>query len=125
LALRILGFRRSKERMDRWSPVPDFAAAGDSGLLAQALHLTKLHSAAARHLFLRTNCLEQALSLYFLLRRLGLPAELRFGARKEGRVLEAHAWVVCFGLPLNEDQGEHRHFSPLDGVTPLMETLPD
>src|SRR5208282_3108195 len=125
VALRIVGFRRSKNLLDRWSAIPNTPEHADSGLLARALHVTGLHSAAARHLFLRTNCLEQALSLYFLLRRLGLPAELRFGARKAGSRLEAHAWVVCFGVPLNEDQGEHRHFSPFDGVSPLMETLPD
>ena len=125
LGLRILGFRRWKNLLERALPVATPAKLSDPALLSQAQQLTRWHSAAARHLLLRTNCLEQAMSLYFLLRRRRLPAELRFGARKDAARLEAHAWVVCLGAPLNEDRGEHRHFFPFDGVTPLMETLPD
>ncbi len=63
------------------------------------------------------------MTLCYLLRRRGIPADLRFGARKQSARLEAHAWVEHLGVPLNEDQGEHRHFLPFDN--PLMETLPD
>ena len=124
-ALRIAGFSRWKSFLERRLPATSSSAPADSGALPEAQRLARLHSAAARHLFLRTNCLEQATSLYFLLRRCGLPAELHFGARKQAALLEAHAWVACQGVPLNEDQGQHRHFLPFDGVTPLMETLPD
>jgi hypothetical protein len=125
MALRVVGFRRWKNLLDHMLPAANPAASRDPALLAPAANMTRLYSAAARHLFLRTNCLEQAVALYFLLRRVGLPAELRFGARKQSAQLEAHAWVVCCGVALNEDQGEHRHFFPFDGVNPLMETLPD
>ena len=65
------------------------------------------------------------MTLYFLLRRRGLAAELHFGARKNSAGLEAHAWVSYTGVPLNEDHGEHRHFLPFDGVNTQLETLPD
>jgi hypothetical protein len=123
--LRICGFRRWKAFLDRRLPPAGTSVRHDLAVVPQALQLARLHSAAARHLALRTNCLDRAMSLYFLLRRRGLPAELRFGARKDAARLEAHAWVACLGAPLNEDQGEHRHFLPFDGVSPLMETLPD
>jgi hypothetical protein len=125
LGLRLLGFRRWKILLDRLLSSSKHSAATDPALLPQALQVTRLQSAAARHLFFRTNCLEQAMTLYFLLCRRGIAAELRFGARKQAARLEAHAWVACLGVSLNEDLGEHRHFLPFDGVNPLMETLPD
>jgi hypothetical protein len=121
----VVGFRRWKNLLEHTLRDANPPASSDPALLAQAVHLTRLYSAAARHLFLRTNCLERALALYFLLRRRGLPAELRFGARKQAAQLEAHAWVVFRGVALDEDQGEHRHFFPFDGVRALVETLPD
>lgn len=54
-------------------------------------------NAAARHLPLRANCLDRALTLWWMLRRRGLPAELRIGARKEQGRFEAHAWVELSG----------------------------
>jgi hypothetical protein len=44
---------------------------------------------------LRPTCLTRSLVLVRLLRRRGLPAELKIGVRKPGRRLEAHAWVEC------------------------------
>ena len=97
LGLRLLGFRRWKILLDRLLSSSKHSAATDPALLPQAL----------------------------LLCRRGIAAELRFGARKQAARLEAHAWVACLGVSLNEDLGEHRHFLPFDGVNPLMETLPD
>jgi hypothetical protein len=125
VSLRIVGFRRWKSFLDRRLPAINPSVAPQQELLAQARHLAALHSSAARHLFFSTNCLQQALSLYVLLRRSGIPAELRFGARKDAASLEAHAWLVCLGFPLNEDQGQHRHFLAFEAVNPLTETLPD
>jgi hypothetical protein len=123
LALRVLGFRRWKNILDRRAAIPTSSAPADSTQLSAALRIAHLQSSAARHLLFRTNCLEQAMTLCYLLRRRGIPADLRFGARKQSSRLEAHAWVEHQGVPLNEDHGEHRHFLPFDH--PLMETLPD
>jgi hypothetical protein len=121
--LRIAGFRRWKNLLDRFVEAP--AADPSPSRLPEATHLTRLLCSASRHLFLRTNCLEQAMTLYFLLRRRGIAAELHFGARKRSEALEAHAWVTSTGVPLNEDHGEHRHFLPFDGLDPRLEALPD
>jgi hypothetical protein len=51
----------------------------------------------------RARCLEQSLALYLLLRRRGVPAELRLGAQP--RPFYAHAWVEVDGTPLAE-QGD-------------------
>ena len=125
MGLRVCGFRRWKKIVEQsLSPVPQDALP-DPARLPEAVNVSRLLSAAARHLFLQTNCLQQALTLYFLLRRRGLAAELHFGARKQSALLEAHAWVTYLHVPLNEDQGQHRHFFPFEGANRLMETLPD
>jgi hypothetical protein len=125
IGLRVVGFRRWKNLIDLLVFPAPHAALPDPARLPEAALLARLLSATARHLFLRTNCLEQALTLYFLLRHRGLVAELHFGARKCSAALEAHAWVAYLGVPLNEDLGEHRHFLPFTDANPVMETLPD
>jgi len=56
------------------------------------------------------DCLVRSLVLVRLLRRRGLPAELRLGARTLTGVFEAHAWVEHCGVPLGEDGGAARVF---------------
>lgn len=74
----------------------------------------QLEEAAARNLPFKTNCLEQSLVLWPLLRRRGFPAELKFGARKDAGKFEAHAWVELDGEALNNDSDESRGFVPFD-----------
>jgi hypothetical protein len=121
LALRLIGFRRWSGFLER--RLVTVNAAANSPQLVEARTITRLLSAAANHLFVRTNCLEQATALCHVLRRRGIPAELRFGARKDRVGLEAHAWVEHRGIPLNEDGGEHLHFLPFE--KPQRESLTD
>lgn len=126
----MLGFRRWKNALSKFVPTSPHASIplstdpshiGD--LLLQVRALARWHSVAARHLFIRTNCLEQSTALWFVLRRHGTPAEVRFGARKQAERLEAHAWVECMNVTLDEDQGVHVHFRPFEAA--VMESLPD
>jgi hypothetical protein len=111
-ALRLVGFRRWSGFLERSSAAVN--ATRNFSQLDEARNVTRLLSAAASHIFVRTNCLEQAMALCYVLRRHGVPAELRFGARKDSPRLEAHAWVEHLGIPLNEDRGEHLHFLPFE-----------
>jgi hypothetical protein len=126
IGLRVAGFRRWKNTLSRLAPSVPAASvdANSAEILAQARAMARWHAAAARHLFIRTNCLEQAMVLWFMLRRHGVAAEMRFGARKEAARLEAHAWVECVNVALNEEQGKHLHFLPFEGAA-MMESLPD
>ena len=56
----------------------------------------------------RNECLEQSLSLWYLLRRRGVGAELTFGMGQYP--FGAHAWVTYRGEPLNEDREALRHY---------------
>lgn len=64
--------------------------------------LARVVRATARYGFFRAKCLEQSLALWCLLRRKGVAAEIRFGARKNGTHFEAHAWVEYRGTVLDQ-----------------------
>lgn len=56
-------------------------------------------------------CLARSLSLWFLLNRKGIKTDIRFGMRKEGEVLLAHAWVEYKGTPLTLDPKVRQDYS--------------
>lgn len=61
----------------------------------------------APHLPVRTNCLDRAMALSWLLSSRGLAAELRIGVRKNADFLGAHAWVEHDGVVLLDDEAAH------------------
>jgi hypothetical protein len=115
IGLRVMGYGRWKRVLDGLVPeTMKRASAGDSATLGSAQAIARFEQSAARHLLLRTNCLEQSLVLCWLLQRRGIPATLRIGARKHEGRFEAHAWVELNGTVLEQDQGQHLHFAAFD-----------
>jgi hypothetical protein len=47
-------------------------------------------------------CLRQALALYYVLTRLGYPAEIYFGVYKDKKEFHGHSWVTVQGKPIAE-----------------------
>ena len=80
----------------------------------RARAIARLMRIAASHGLYRASCLHQSLVLWSLLRRNGIASEIRFGARKEEGELEAHAWVECHGIALNEEGDLRRRFAPFE-----------
>ena len=123
LGIRFTGFRRWRalaELLTRTTaPLPDVAGAGKIGV---GQDIAQMAAAAARHLPFRTNCLEQSLVLRWLLRRRGIPADLKIGARKEAEKFEAHAWVEFAGGVAVGSSEEHTHFVPFEGSLASLET---
>jgi hypothetical protein len=121
LGLRLTGFRRWKNVLARLAPPVNTTADQRTASQEESAELiARMEAAAARNVFFRTNCLEQSLVLWWLLRRRGISAELRIGARKEFERFEAHAWVEVDSAVLNNSGVEHLHFIPFDGpITPL------
>ena len=70
--------------------------------------VTRLVRVAAHRGLLRPSCLQHALVLRTQLHRHGFDAAIRFGVRKNGKALQAHAWVELDGRVLNDlpDIGE-------------------
>ena len=123
IGLRVVGFGRWRRTLDWLVPgTVKRASAGDPVALGSALAVARFEQSAARHLFLRTNCLEQSLVLCWLLQKRGIAAVLRIGARKDEGRFEAHAWVEIEGTVLNDEQEQHLHFSSFDQPITGLET---
>jgi hypothetical protein len=58
-------------------------------------------------------CLPQSLAMLWLLRRRGVAAELRFGAKLDRHALAAHAWVVAPDLDWTFDINPAGEFTSL------------
>lgn len=86
--------------------LPD-ATPSDTTLSGRALQraqaIARLVGIAAAHVPLDVACLHRSLVLWRLLRRRGISCELRLGAGTTGGPFEAHAWVECAGVALDED----------------------
>jgi hypothetical protein len=113
LSLRWRGFRATRAALERFSPKVILGQEGPtaSGRVAQTAHMVNL---ADRHGLVHPSCLAKSLTLWWLLRREGIPANLRIGIRKENEKFEAHAWVERDGAALNEPEEHHRHFTAFD-----------
>jgi hypothetical protein len=70
-------------------------SASDAAAIARAVRI------AATYGPYRATCLPRALVLWTLLRRRRLHGELTIGVRKNQSGVEAHAWVMLNGIPLD------------------------
>lgn len=119
IGLHAAGFRGWKWLLELFTPaVPPKGAPSHTPTDAAARAIARLEAATARNLPFRSSCLERSLSLWWLLRRCGIPAEICAGARKKDGGFEAHAWVEWNGVVLSDDD-ERAGFVPFDG--PLLE----
>ena len=71
-----------------------------------AAAIARLTGVAARRGAPGASCIVRSMVLRTLLARHGHASELRFGARKEGGRLMAHAWVECEGRALLESPAD-------------------
>lgn len=74
----------------------------------------RMVQAALRHSLTQFTCLEESLTLWYLLQRQRIPVSLRIGVRKENEKFEAHAWVEHNGEALNQDEAMHRHYAAFE-----------
>jgi len=113
--MRIKGLRRCQASLARLTPVANLSGAGALGPGEQrARAVARMVRAAAAHGPFRANCLQQSLTLWWLLRRRGLESELRIGTRKEDGRFDAHAWVEFQGLTLNESRDIHARYTAFE-----------
>lgn len=96
-SVRLLGLRRTLALVRRLAG--GRPARRDAALLAET---TRRLILAAAFYPRRALCLEQSLTLCVLLRRRGIPAELRLGVQR--LPFYAHAWVEVDGQPIDERQ---------------------
>jgi hypothetical protein len=69
---------------------------------------------AARYGLCRGNCLSRSLTLWWLLKEQGIESEVRVGVSGPSGRFEAHAWVECQGVVLNDRQDVDEVFAAFD-----------
>src|SRR5437660_3634713 len=113
LSLRWRGFRATQAALQRFlskaNPGPAAALLGKSAAVT-----ARMVNAADRHGLVHPSCLAKSLALWWLLGRQGISSHLRIGIRKEKEKFEAHAWVECDGIALNEPDEHHCHYAAFD-----------
>ena len=94
----------------------------DAATTARVALTARMVSSAAYRSFGKATCLEKSLAVWWLLGRQGIPSSVRIGTRKTGDKFEAHAWVECDGIALNEPEEPHRHYAAFDEAFPMLGT---
>jgi hypothetical protein len=123
VGLRLRGLRGTQSQLQRYLPTVSGVAAssyGNDNTRHVALTLTSraVRSAAYRSIG-KFTCLEKSLALWWLLNRQGIASCVRIGTRKSGEGLEAHAWVECDGIVVNDTQEPHRQYPAFDEGFPI------
>ena len=101
LLLRVLDFQRARRFLVHFLPAAKSLAAIPEDAMSYALRVGLVVRIAGRHVPTNGSCLRQSLLVWWLLRRRGLPAELRIGVSQSGG-FAAHAWVELEGQPVND-----------------------
>ena len=122
LSLRMRGFSATQKALQknllRSAMNPRIKPSISDGDGSGALLVARAVDAAARHGLGNPTCLEKSLALWWMLGREGIASTVRIGTRKSGDKFEAHAWVECAGMVLNEPQELHRHYAAFDETFP-------
>jgi hypothetical protein len=111
LALRVCGFAPTM----RWIRARTDARGrhGNPGAIQPVAHRVALAAALYPG---RARCLEQSLTLFYLLRRRGIDVQFRLGVQPHP--FGAHAWVEHAGVPVNDVPEHVGHFLGLPEFTP-------
>jgi hypothetical protein len=113
LQLKMQGFQATKKSLQDLTR--ELPTSPDANQSAERTALTaRMVRAAARHGVGKPSCLEESLVLMHLLRRQGIASQLRIGVKKNVAKFEAHAWVECDGVALNESEALHDHYASFE-----------
>jgi hypothetical protein len=121
LALRTIGLARCHRALERLAPRGGGGARTGASARLRATRTGWLVRIASIHGLAGGGCLAQSLTIWWLLRRQRICAELRIGVRKRQGRLEAHAWMEHQSRVLNDDAEIGRRFSPFGGAGGILE----
>jgi len=87
-------------------------------LATQAVQLGALVGVANRRIrILEVSCLPESLTVWWLLRRRGIQADLRLGVRKLDGRLDGHAWVETSNQVVSGNPNLAQDYSALDALS--------
>jgi hypothetical protein len=117
-SLRLRGYGKTFSSLQRRAQFPTKVTEISPESRQEVQSTCRIVRAALRYSLAQYTCLEESLTLWFLLRRQEIPACLRIGVRKENERFEAHAWVEYSGEALNQDEAVHRHYAAFEQDLP-------
>lgn len=88
------------------------APGSGSTALTRAKVVCRMVDIAAAQGPVTVACLHKSLALWWLLRREGIPCDLRLGAGTSPGPFEAHAWVECAGVVINDGPENLARYQP-------------
>jgi hypothetical protein len=111
-ALRVAGLKSWQETLSRFRlrSAPPLSHPAIS-VARQARRTARLVMTASRRRAYRFSCLSESVTLWWLLRRQGIESVVYVGVRKPTSRLEAHAWVECSGVVLNDADDVRERFA--------------
>jgi Transglutaminase-like superfamily len=112
ILLRLRGYKATQEWLQRRLRTANLRVSNEPQ--AQRVERTCRMVRAAQRYGVRSTCLDRSLTLWYLLQRQGIAAAVRVGVRKENEKFEAHAWVECEGVALNQPEEIHRHYAAFE-----------
>jgi hypothetical protein len=115
LGLRLYGFQRWFARLNHSAHLQSSALSPHSSVLI-AKRTAALVRLTTRYTPFHATCLHRSLTLWWLLRRQGIPGDLRIGVRRQDGRFEAHAWVEYQSTVLNDTPDVNQRFAAFDEV---------
>ena len=114
VSLRARGYKKTQQFLQkRLEKQTDPQAEKGSGT-DKVKNTCRMVHAAAHYGPGHSTCLQESLTLWYLLRRQGIEAGLRIGVRKLADKFEAHAWVEWQGAALNQAEEMHQHYAAFE-----------
>lgn len=113
-SLRLRGYGKTFASLQKRVPPAAKEADNRPGERERVQAACRMVIAALQYSLLQYSCLEESLTLWYVLRKNGIAASLRIGVRKENEKFEAHAWVEHRGEALNQDEAMHRHYAAFE-----------
>jgi hypothetical protein len=107
--LRLFGMQRTQKALELF--VNQSLFKSKSLQQFDAPKIVQLFKVAVRYNINWATCLSQSLVLCWLLKVNNIASELKIGVRSEGGKLEAHSWVECDGVVLNDLPDVSQRFS--------------
>ena len=102
--LKLRGFRRTERFMALFSR---------SNVQPESSQAARMVSIAAVRGPFKAQCLEQAITLWWMLGVMGISSTIRLGIYKSGESVEAHAWVLHEEKIVIGQMDDQKEFTPL------------
>ncbi len=107
--LKLRGFRKTERFMALFSRL-GIQSEASPVRVDQAARMVSI--AAVRGPY-KARCLEQAITVWWMLGVMGISSTIRLGIYKSGESVEAHAWVLHEGKIVIGQMNEQKEFTPL------------